>query len=631
MKQVVLTLAIIAALSLNVNAAFDENEFKYNGLYYRITSSSERTLSCIGADESIEDLIIPKEVLFTGVTYTVTSIYYDAFGDHVNLKSIVIPNSVTEIGNYAFSGCSSLESITIPDNVTEIGNYAFSGCSSLESITIPNTVTIIGESAFNDCYKLKSVYISDLSSWCRIDFEDTNSNPLKYAHNLYLDNRLITDLVIPDDITEIKDYAFNSCNLTSVTIHENVKSMGSYAFEDCFSLSAVYIFDLSAWCAIDFGTVYLANVDSNPLAYAHNLYVNNILVTDLIIPEGVTEIKPYAFYGCYCIVSASIPETVTSIQSGAFACCSTLKSISIPESVSEIGAYAFSNCMDLSSIIIPKSVTKINDNIFYNCSSLTSVLIPENVTEIGSYAFYGCSNLTSINIPENVSKIGRSAFYNLYNTSNLNAVYITDLSAWCAIDFEDGYSNPLSDAHDLYLNDKLIKDLVIPNDIETIKTNAFTGCSMTSVTIHQNVNFVDNGAFYSCGKLSEVNVHSLTPPDCRISQSFIYYPFGDSVYENATLKVPRNSLIAYKSAIGWREFESIREVDFGGVDGVTDDAVNVVVGSSSIEVRGVSRATVDVYNFAGQRVYSGTGTTIGGLEKGMYVVRVAGQTFKVAL
>lgn len=233
MKQVVLTLAIIAALSLNVNAAYDENEFKYNGLYYRITSSSERTLSCIGADESIEDLIIPKEVLFTGVTYTVTSIYYDAFGDHVNLKSIVIPNSVTEIGNYAFSGCSSLESITIPDNVTEIGNSTFFGCCSLESITIPNTVTIIGESAFNDCYKLKSVYISDLSSWCRIDFEDTNSNPLKYAHNLYLDNRLITDLVIPDDITEIKDYAFNSCNLTSVTIHENVKSMGSYAFEDC--------------------------------------------------------------------------------------------------------------------------------------------------------------------------------------------------------------------------------------------------------------------------------------------------------------------------------------------------------------------------------------------------------------
>ena len=174
---------------------------------------------------------------------------YDDFGGAVLVANLcekgyckyIFDANVTKIPVEAFSERVSLLSMVIPNSVTSIGNGAFEDCTSLTSITIGNSVTSIGYEAFAYCRSLTSVYISDLSAWCKISFGSNDANPLYYAKNLYLKGKLITELTIPSNITEIKDYAFYNCtSLTSVTIPNSVTSIGSFAFYNCWSLTSVY-------------------------------------------------------------------------------------------------------------------------------------------------------------------------------------------------------------------------------------------------------------------------------------------------------------------------------------------------------------------------------------------------------
>ena len=273
-----------------------------------------------------------------------------AFWGCENLKSIILPRWVKKIGDYAFYGCSSLTSITIPPSVTEIGDCAFSdcssltsitippsvtkikgslyggtfrGCSSLTSITIPPSVTEIEGGAFSHCNSLSSVHISDIAAWCKIVFGKENFNPLSLAHRLYINGEEIRDLVIPDSVTKIGYSAFRGCsNLTSISIPPSVTEIGGGAFSGCKGLTSVHINDIAAWCNIDF-----AGIDSNPLYYAHHLYLNGEEVKDLVIPNSVTSIGDYAFCECYGLASVTIGSGVTSIGNGAFRSCYGLQDV----------------------------------------------------------------------------------------------------------------------------------------------------------------------------------------------------------------------------------------------------------------------------------------------------------------
>ena len=388
--------------------------------------------------------LLPIAALMLPFTATAYDFMVDGLAYNVNDDGNSV--SVTYTEYYSSSNYSGLTVANIPDtvtynektySVTSIGIYAFDGCTGLTSITIPSSVTLIGGSAFDGCTGLTKVNITDLAAWCNIDFVDCNSNPLNFAHHLFLNNSEITNLVIPNSVGEIKSYAFRGCSglttvtipnsvttignsafsgcsgltsvtignsvtsigseafsgcssLTSVTIGNSVTSIGEWAFRGCSGLTKVNITDLAAWCNIDFHK----DVYSNPLIFAHHLFLNNSEITNLVIPDSVREIKSYAFYNCSGLTSVTIPNSVTKIGQSAFSGCSGLTSVTIGNSVNSISSGAFFNCTGMRSIkteiLEPQNVTYGTYNGVINIFSGVStnyckLFVPKGTLE--SYQF----------------------------------------------------------------------------------------------------------------------------------------------------------------------------------------------------------------------------------------------------
>ena len=348
--------------------------------------------------------IIKSVVIEDGVT----SIGNSAFWSCGGLISVTIPDSVTSIGNFAFSGCVGLTNITIPNSVTCIGMKGFGGCSGLTSITIPNSVTSIDEGAFEFCSSLTSILLPDgITSIGVGAFGNCES---------------LTDLAIPDGVTSIGDWAFEECsNLTSITIPSSVTNIGIRAFDGCSNLTSITIPD---------GVTSIGD-----WAFYH---CNSL--TNITIPGSVTNIGHSTFFGCKNLTSITILDGVTSIGMSVFSSCESLTDIIIPNSVTSIEEDAFSNCKSLTSITIPNSVTSIENFVFLGCSSLTDVTIPDSVTSIGTWAFKDCSSLTSITIPNSVTSIGEAVFD---NCNDLTDIYYLDTKMkWKKISISEDAISP---------------------------------------------------------------------------------------------------------------------------------------------------------------------------------------------
>ena len=352
------------------------------------------------------------------------------------------------------SNRSEIKKVILKNGVTSIGDYAFRDCSNMTSVTIPKGVKSIGSRAFYNC-----------------------------------------------------------SSLTSVTIPDSVTSIGSYAFGACNNIKEVHITDIAAWCKISFWHETNSSNPSNPFAYAYNLYLNGTLVTDLVIPNSVTSIRPYAFYGCSSLTSVTIPNSVTSIGDRTFEGCSSLTSVTIPNSVTDIWERAFSCCSSLTSITIPNSVTGIADDAFEGCSSLTSVTIPNSVTSIGVSAFSGCSSLTNITISNGVTSIGDCAFEGCSSLTNVtipnSVTSIGDLVFYDCTGLTNVTisSSVASIGRYAFFNCSNLTSVTIPNSVKNIETGAFEGCSsLTSVTIPNSVTDIEDGTFEGCSSLTNVTI-----------------------------------------------------------------------------------------------------------------------------
>ena len=253
-----------------------------------VTKIGERAFSnCKG----LKEVTIPNSVteiggdVFAGCS-ALTKVNYNAehcvrsnpiFRGCEELKTFNIGNEVRTIPNYIFSNCKGLKEVIIPNSVTKIGEGAFSDCKGLKEVTIPNSVTEIGAGAFNDCKGLTDVNISDLSAWCKISFENAYANPMRYSKKINLNGYEIKELIIPNDITQIKFATFyGNEGLTSVTIPNSVTDIGKSAFYGCKGL------------------------------------------TKVIIPDSVIEIGKYAFAGCESLTVVTMGKSVQTIGENAF-------------------------------------------------------------------------------------------------------------------------------------------------------------------------------------------------------------------------------------------------------------------------------------------------------------------------
>ena len=409
-------------------------------------------------------------------------------------------DGVTKIGSDEFDGCSRLTNVVIGNGVTSIGERGFFYCSSLTSITIPDSVTSIGNCAFSGCSSLTSVHISDIAKWCAISFDYFDANPLMDAHNLYVNGVLVKDLIIPDSVTSIGDYAFSGCTeLSSVIIPDSVTSIGRGAFVCCG-------------------------------------------LTSVTIPDSVTSIGWRAFDSCSKLTRVTIGNGVTSIDGSAFESCTGLTSVTIGNSVTSIPTNAFYGCNKLTTVIIPDSVTSIGDSAFNGCSGLTSITIPDSVTSIGSNAFNGCSGLTRITGSSKVAsaiakQCNSNAFVVVLTTGDsIDDSAYSDCSGLTSITIPDSVTSIGSYA---FSSCGGLRSITIPESVTSIGDHAFYNCTgLTRVTISKNTTSIGEGAFGSCGNLQyvlyddtamsweQINIESNN--DCLMSAKKLYNHDGKS-------------------------------------------------------------------------------------------------------
>ena len=487
-------------------------DFKSGDLYYNITSNVQPYTVEVTKNGTykLSSVTIPSTVNYKGTNYAVTSIEEYAFCGCDNLNSITIGDNVTTIGDYAFYYCSALTSIAwnaikctdfsyspfdsnspitsfiFGEKVEHIPAYLCSQMDSLISITIPNSVTNIGSNAFYYCSALtKTNYTGDVAGWCDIKFGNSSSNPMYYSHNFYINDQEIKDLVIPNTVDTIHDYAFYECSsLTTVTIPNSVTSIGNNAFSYCSSITSV-------------------TIPNSVTSIGNNAFYNCSSLTSISIPNSVTSIGNYAFYNCYSITSLTIPNSVTNIAYNAFYNCCFLKKDFINNSSldAEENNYwgALVGDLEIDGLIISGTT------VIWGRKNLTNVAIPNYITVIGERAFNNCSSLTSVTIPNSVTNIEYNAFNGCEALTKTN--YTGDVAGWCDIKFDSSSSNPMYSSHNFYINDQEIKDLVIPNTVDTIHNYAFYKCSsLTTVTIGNSVTSIGTSAFDYCSSLTSVTI-----------------------------------------------------------------------------------------------------------------------------
>ena len=479
-------------------------------------------------------------------------------------SSSTIPNGVTSIGKSAFLSCDGLTSVEIPNSVTSICGLAFANCSGLTAVVIPKSVKTIDANAFYQCFSLTSVNIEDIVAWCKIDFYSKMSNPLLYAEKLYLNGEEVTNLVIPNSVTSIGDYAFYYCTgLTTVVVPNSVTSIGISAFEGC-SLEAIYLLNptpvgydnllgsqdvifvpeesLEAYCTAP-GWSDFAGIITSPergiqnievTALASGSAVKQVIGNDDILDE-VYSLTIQGTINSYDIVvlNKKMPRLRNlDLSEATIVACDYPYYGSYCTKANTLGAYMFYQT-GFRYVKLPKNIVgTLGDYAFGSCSRLKNITIPDGITAIGSNAFSGyvqteggSTALKSIVIPEGVETIGKSAFQN-------SGVTTVQLPKSLKVIGDDAFRY------------SALKEITLPPSLESIGSGAFASTYVTEIRLPSTLKTLGIWAF-----------------DCHLEKVYTYTILPLSIKENtfsntanAELYLPETSSDYYYFAPGWNKF-----------------------------------------------------------------------------
>ncbi len=351
--------------------------------------------------ESLKSVIVPDSV---------TNIYAGAFTDCTNLEKITLPDGINQMGGTVFLRCRSLKKITLPAGLTVIKGSLFNECVQLAEITIPAGINSIEGSAFYKCGNLQNVYYTGTKEqWKAVQIDESGNDALLNAV-IHCSDGILSDNIsseyeyidLDDGTIEITKYNGTSAKaeIPAQIDGKTVTSIGEGAFNNCEQLVEVWLPES------------VTNIGDYAFAVCQDLA--------RISFEGVTHIGEYAFSGCMGLYEISFPDGLTSIGDYAFNSCENLAGIRIPEGVTSIGYGSFYDCGSMTQASIPDTVTSIGDSAFFNCKALTHMTVPGGLTEIGQGVFESCKGLKQVEIPVSVTEIGRYAFS---QCSSLTDVY----------------------------------------------------------------------------------------------------------------------------------------------------------------------------------------------------------------
>lgn len=473
---------------------------------------------------------------------TVTEIGESVFKNNTRMVMVHIPESVTKIGNCAFDGCSNLMGTNLPESLICMGSSAFRNCNSLTSIEIPKTLEKL------DTY-INYVYYHGPFQGCtnlrEIQYEEGITSIPEY---IFLNCEGISNIVIPDTVTDISVSAFEGCiNLEQVKFSKNLTSIGASAFAGCKRLVNLDIPDSVSDignCAFDgCSNITSVHLPNQLYCMGSSAFRNCEALTQIIIPkklkklhtyvnytyyhgpfqgckelnlvkfeDGITSIPEYLFLDCEGIKTIEIPDTVTSISVSSFEGCIKLENVIFNDNLVEIGASAFAGCDSLIKVNIPDSVTIIGNKAFQNCTSLKEVELSKKLYSIGSSAFMNCAALTFIEIPKTLKKMGTYVWYTYYHGPFQGCESLSKAK------IDDGTKNVLQY---LFMDCNGLEEIEFPDSVECIEQYAFENCThLQKVTFSNNLKTIDKNAFSNCTSLENVVI----PMGCKT--------LGDSVLQN---------------------------------------------------------------------------------------------------
>jgi len=445
------------------------------------------------------------------------------------LDTIVLPASVSRLGQNAFMNCTNLKSINLPVTQKTLPVSFLEGCSSLESIELPATLTTISADAFYGCTKLANV-------------------------NLY------------EGLTTINLRAFYNCALTEITIPSTVTSIGNSAFKGNPTTTIVW---KPADCSI--------GSDSEAPFYS-----TNSQVTSFTFADGVEVVPAYICKNMSLLDTIILPASVSRLGQCAFMYCTNLKSINLPVTQKTLPVSFLEGCTSLESIDLPATLTTISADVFYNCTKLANVNLHEGLTSIGLRAFYNC-HLTEITIPSTVTSIGNAAFKGNPTTtivwkpkscsigSDSEAPFYNSNSQVTSFTFGDSVqvipaylckymkietiaipATVTGVGQSAFMYCTNLKRFEFPQGIKTVATSVLEGCTaLEEVVIPSSVTTINQDAFYNCSALQAIHNYAYTP------QTITERTVNNVNKQTCILYVPMDYIDLYQAKAVWRDFINI--------------------------------------------------------------------------